>query len=202
MARPVADRDQAEQLELFPGSVGKDGAVTSGTTELPGGWVSVRDLLRKEGVRPGVAIRFPAGAEGLDFWEQYPRDEVEFRLCVLPERYDEEGITFTARAEPRQERPLKDAYQGFPRQLVGRWCFLWRTDREGFSSRHSPRELLAVEEFLQDRQLRQEATVEERRRRQERQRPPVPPIGYRWLPDRRLPDWSPDMRYVLAIHSG
>ena len=144
-------------------------------------YVSAREHLRREGVQPGAQIRFPEGAFKQEFWDAYHRDELAFRGHVLPVGYLEKGIEYSPPISPMVERrPLRDEYQGIPRQEVGHLCLMWRMDPPGFTERHSPRELQAIQEFLADREDCAKDYLARKQTAMVVRQPPTPPIGYHW----------------------
>jgi hypothetical protein len=172
--------DNSEQpQELEDGSFVVNGKV----------YVSTRECLRREGVLPGAQIRFPEGAFKQEFWDAYPRDELAFRRRMLPEGYLEKGIEYFPPDSPMVERrPLRDEYQGIPRQEVGHLCLMWRMDPAGFAERHSPRELQAIQEFLADQGHCKNDYLARKQAAKVDERPPTPPIGYHW--QYRVGEWG------------
>jgi hypothetical protein len=159
------------------------------------GLVSMRQLLRDEGLRPGVTIRFPQDAQKTEFWNVYPTDEASFRRCVIPESYDEEGIVFSVeRTLAHHPRDLKDTYCGLRRDKVARLCFLWQSDEGGFQERHPPEFIQAIQDYLADRSGREAEEKKWRTEEEKRCEPPTPPAGYSWRLEFRLIE-----KYVLVV---
>jgi len=134
--------------------------------------VSLRQLIRERGVKPGATIQFPEGAEKAEFWDSYPRDEAEFRRRVIPESYSDEGICYAVLKEYSTPQKLKESYRGISRQEVGRLCFFWRSDQKKFEAKHSPEVIEAIKEFLEERSQSEAEEKAKLDAEAERQRPP------------------------------
>jgi len=145
----------------------------------------LRELQRRQGVRPGAKLRFHDGATKTEFWEVYPQDELAFRAFVLPGDPRDPGIQYVVPAWAFVERrPLKPNYCGVPLAEIERLWRDYREDKEGFADTHTPEERQAFEAFGADLVDREQDYFDRRFEIGADGCPPTAPEGYHWRVER------------------